>query len=243
MNETIALLQKHRSIRSFKSLPIPEEHILAAVASGQMASSSSNIQSYCLIRITDPRKRQTLVELTGGQPKVAESGAFFVVCGDTRRHRLMCEKHEKKYDAKLEAFLLALVDATLFAQNLVLAFESLGYGICFIGGLRNNLPESGSLLEIPTGVYPFYGLCVGSPDHEPPLRPRLPLEAVYFEDRYPPDDVVLGRLEAYNGAIREFEGDRGEGRSSWIQRMAEKFSRPQRTDIAAYYRSQGADLG
>ncbi len=83
---------------------------------------------------------------------------------------------------------------------------------------------------------------MGVPADEPRFRPRLPLEAVYFEDSYPPDDVVLGRLEAYSLAIREFEGNRGEDRPSWTQRMAEKFSRPQRTDIAAYYRSQGAEL-
>ena len=77
---------------------------------------------------------------------------------------------------------------------------------------------------------------------EPRIRPKLPLEAVDFEGRYSPDDVVLGRLEAYDMAIREFEGDRGEGRSSWTRRMAEKFSRPEQADIAAYYRSQGAEL-
>ena len=72
MPNAIALMQRHRSIRMYQAKRVSEEHIHPAVASGQMASSSSNIQSYCLIRITDPRKRQTLVELTG-----EERAAFF----------------------------------------------------------------------------------------------------------------------------------------------------------------------
>ena len=68
------------------------------------------------------------------------------------------------------------------------------------------------------------------------------MEAVDIEGRFPPVDVVLGRLEAHNMAIRDFEGNRGEDKAIKDPAAAEKFSRPQRTDIAAYYRSQGAEL-
>ena len=107
-----------------------DEHVRAAVEAGQAASTSSAVQSYCLIQVADAGAREKLIELTGGQEKVAACGGFFVVCGDTRRHRLLTERAGKPYDARLEAFLLAVIDATLFEQNLVLAFESLGYGIC-----------------------------------------------------------------------------------------------------------------
>ena len=74
---------------------------------------------------------------------------------------------------RLEAFLVAVVDASLFAQNLCIAFESLGYGICYIGGLRNRLDEVDGLLELPHGVYPLYGLCVGRPAEDPVPRGHL----------------------------------------------------------------------
>ena len=116
------------------------------------------------------------------------------------------------HSARLEAFLLAVIDATLFAQNLVLAFESLGYGICYIGGLRNHIAEVDRLLGLPTGVYPLYGLCVGVAAEQPMARPRLPLEAVYFEGRYPDDETMLQLLwnrfieqEIFQAAVQHLE--------------------------------------
>ena len=173
MNETIELLRRHRSIRHYEDAPVPDEHVRAAVEAGQAASTSSAVQAYGLIRVRDPATRERLVELTGNQEKVAAAPVFFVVCADTRRLRLCAERYDRPHDARLELFLLAVVDASLFAQNLVIAFESLGYGSCYIGGLRNQLAEVDRLLEVPEGVHPLYGLCVGRPAQDPLPRPRL----------------------------------------------------------------------
>ena len=152
MNDTISLMMRHRSIRRYMPEPVPDHHVRQAVEAGQAASTSSAVQAYSLIQVTDPDHRQRLAELTGPQEKVARSGAFFIVCGDARRHRLFAERAGERYAARLEGFLLAVIDATLFAQNLVLAFESLGYGVCYIGGLRNQLPEVDRLLAVPEGI-------------------------------------------------------------------------------------------
>ena len=244
MNDTIRQMLQHRSIRRFKPDPVPDADIRAAVEAGQAASTSSAVQSYAIIRIRDEAHRARLVELTGPQEKVARCGAFFVVCGDARRHRLVVERAGGSYDTRLEAFLLAVIDATLFAQNLVLAFESMGYGICYIGGLRNDLPSVDALLGLPDGVYPLYGLCVGVPDETPGPRPRLPLDAVLFEDRYPDDDVMLAHLDAYDATYRSYLEERGAAapHRGWTEIMADKFARPVRESVGPYYRQAGADL-
>ncbi len=242
MNDLIALISRHRSIRRFAAEPVSREHVRLAVAAGQSASTSSAIQSYCVIRVTDPGRRRKLAELTGPQQKVAESGAFFVICGDTRRHRLIGERAGQPYDTRLEAFLLAVIDATLFAQNMVLAFESLGYGICYIGGLRNNLAEVDRLLEIPTGIYPFYGLCVGLPAEEPTPRPRLPVDGVLFEDRYPDDETILGLVDEYDRTHQSYTRTRAGAPRPWSTLMAEKFTEPKRVDLGRFYRGKGANL-
>ncbi len=213
-----------------------------AVAAGQSASTSSAIQSYCVIRVTDPSRRRKLAELTGPQQKVAESGAFFVICGDTRRHRLISERAGQPYDTRLEAFLLAVIDATLFAQNMVLAFEALGYGICYIGGLRNNLAEVDRLLEIPMGIYPLYGLCVGVPAEEPAPRPRLPVDGVLFEDRYPDDETILGLVDEYDRTHQSYTRTGAGATRPWPTLTAEKFTEPRRADLGRFYRGKGATL-
>ena len=242
MNPVMEQMRSHRSIRKFTDDEVAEDHIEAAVEAGQMASTSGGIQSYCLIRIRDTQRLERLVELTGNQTKVARCGAFFVICGDTRRHRLLARRTGKSHETMLEAFLLSVVDTSLFAQNLVLAFESMGYGICYIGGLRNNLPAVQELLELPEGTYPLYGLCVGRPADDPMLRPRLPLGSVLFEERYPDDAAMLSDLDEFDETMLEYFRQRGAGDRIWSGEMVEKFSEPRRVDAGPFFRSQGANL-
>lgn len=251
MNKVIEQMNKHRSVRSFTEESIPVAHIQAAVAAGQMASTSSAVQAYCVINVTDKAHRERLVELTGGQKKVAQAGAFFVICGDTRRHRLILDKcADLTYTTQFEAFMVALIDTCLFAQNLALAFESLNYGICYIGGLRNDLPAVDQLLNIPEGVYPFFGMCVGVEMPEAQqntanatmVRPRLPFAAVCFDDSYPTDDQVYSLIDKYDNAYKEYIAARGNQPKAWSESIKGIFSGAKRSELADYYISKGANL-
>ncbi len=242
MNDVLASMSAHRSVRRFTATPVPDDHIRRAVEAARMAATSSWIQAYALIQVTRASERERLVELTGGQPQVAEAGAFFAVCADVRRHQLVARQLDKPYVGNLETFLLATVDASLFAQNLVLAFESLGYGTCYIGGLRTRLPEVDRLLEIPDGVWPLFGLCVGEPDPEVPTatRPRLDADALWMKDRYLDDEAVLAGIEAHDTDAAAHYAARGLPGRNWSGGLWRKFKAPQREHLLEYYRGKGA---
>ena len=57
LNKTLSLIRSHRSVRSYKDDPVPADDIQRAVEAGQAASTSSAIQSYCLLHITRPAER------------------------------------------------------------------------------------------------------------------------------------------------------------------------------------------
>jgi len=241
-NPTIEQMLAHRSIRAYADDPIPRDDIETAVRAGQMAATSSAVQAYCVIRVAEPSARRRIAELTGPQEKVRLAPEFFVICGDSRRHRLVGEREGRAYDTRLEAFLVAVIDASLFAQNMALAFESMGYGCCYIGGLRNDLPEVDRVLELPEGVYPLYGLCVGRPAQDPGARPRLSVEGVLFEDRYPSDEQILRVIDEYDSAYEAYLRERGAEPAPWSARMATLHAEPRRTVLAEYYRGKGAVL-
>ena len=241
-NPTLDLLKAHRSIRAFKPEPVPEADIHTAVAAGQMASTSSAVQAYCAIRITDQAKREQIADLCGPQPKVAQCGCFMVICADTRKHRLCAHRDGHPYQAKLEAFLVGAIDASLFAEKMVIAFESMGYGICYIGGLRNHLDQIVELLDIPEGVYPLYGLCIGVPDESPSMRPRLAVESVLYNDRYPADEEVADQLAEYDTRYEQYLKDRGANPTTWSTIMGAKYTEARRVNLASVYQSLGADL-
>lgn len=242
MNPVFETIRAHSSVRAYTDAPIEDGVVREAVAAAQMAATSSHIQAYALLRITDSKTRLALVQLTGGQRQVADAGAFFVVCGDLRRHRLLAERAGRPNAQNLETFVLSVVDASLFAQNLVLAFESLGLGICYIGGLRNQLPELDRHLDIPEGVLPLYGLCVGHVAEKPDVKPRLPLGAVLFSDRYPSDEEMLAEIDAYDAVMARYYERRGLPGRSWSGGILRKFATRVREHLAGYYRAKGAVL-
>jgi len=242
MNPTLETMRAHRSIRRFRGEPVPDGDVTEAVASAQMAATSSNVQAYSLIRVRDPHERAEIAELAGGQEHVERAGAFFVVCADQRRHRLLAAANGRAYAPNLETFLVAVVDASLFAQNLALAFESQGYGICYVGGIRNDLPRLDRVLELPGDVLPLYGMSVGVPAEDPGTRPRLSPEAVCFDGRYP-DDERLARLVAeYDERMSRYYAERGKPGYDWSGGVVRKFERRWREELAGFYSEKGALL-
>lgn len=248
MNPSIETMLAHRSVRAFTPDPVPADHLAAAIRAGQAASTSSAVQAYCAINITDPAARREIAELAGNQPYVESAPAFLLFCADSRRHRLAGDDADKPYDTRLEAFLVAAIDTALFAQNVATALESLGYGICYIGGLRNDLPRLDALLGIPHAVYPLFGMCIGTPDPARPTtqRPRLPLEAVLMQDRYSGDDTTRAHVRDYDAAYQQYLRDRNakpeQVAAAWSPRMADLHSAPRRAYLAGYYTTKGARL-
>jgi FMN reductase (NADPH) len=242
MNETQRLMSKHCTIRAFRADPVPRETIEKCVRAARQAASSSNVQAYCLLQVTDRSQRAKLRELTGDQAQVEDAGAFFAVCADEHRHALIAADSGQENARNFESFLVAVIDATLFVQNLVLAFESEGYGTCYIGGLRNELSEVDRMLELPEGVYPLFGLCVGVPDETPSKRPRLDPQALWFEGRYPTDEETRDWIAEHDDRAARYYADRGAPGRTWTGGLLRKITRRLRESVLPYYRSKGAGL-
>ncbi|GAB4513383.1 MAG: NADPH-dependent oxidoreductase [Anaerolineae bacterium] len=181
----LSVIHAHRSIRRYRPDPVPREMIERIVAAGQRASTSSNLQTYSVVAVTDPSKRERLSELCGNQRHIREAPVFLAFCADLARLERVCELRGYTIQADhLESFLVAAIDAALVIQTAVLAAEAMGLGACMIGGIRNNPREVIKLLDLPRLVFPVVGLTLGWPAEEPVLKPRLPLRAVLHWERY-----------------------------------------------------------
>ncbi|MDQ0299361.1 FMN reductase (NADPH) [Salibacterium salarium] len=208
MNTTIETILNHRSVRSFTNQAIPEEQLHHIIKSAQAASTSSFLQAYSIIGVTDPNKKKKIAELAGNQSYVAENGYFFVFCADFARLQEAADIQTKDISTAIEStegFMIAIIDAALAAQNAAIAAESLDLGICYIGGIRNNLKEVSSLLETPANVLPLFGMAVGYPDSYQEQKPRLPEDVVFHENRYQNDKrQTQSSLLRYDDGILEY---------------------------------------
>ncbi|GAX88530.1 oxygen-insensitive NADPH nitroreductase [Effusibacillus lacus] len=241
MNQTVKLLQQHRSIRKYKTEPLSEDQILAIIQSAQMASSSSNVQAYSVIGVTDPGMKKELAVLTGNQAYVEQCPLFLIWCADMFRLREACTLQDTEMvHGTMENFIVATVDVALAAQNAAVAAESMGLGIVYIGGIRNNPREVSKLLMLPELVYPVFGMCVGVPDHDPGIRPRLASEAVYHRNTYDSSKTRL-EIEKYDQVMREYYLERTKGKRDtvWSKEMADKYRQPVRAHMRAFLEEQG----
>lgn len=244
MNETIAMLNRRRSIRKYKPDPIPEETFRAIMQAAQRAPTSSNMQAYSAIAVTDPDKKAKLAELAGNQAYVAECPVFLVWCADLHRLKAACEPvGGVALQANTELFLIASVDAALAAQTATVAAESLGLGTVYIGGIRNHPQQVSELLGLPDLVYPVVGLCLGWPAEEPTQRPRLPLQAVLHRERYS-DASYPDSIAEYNDRLRHYMLTRTGGRrdTTWSKEMMNRLRAKPRPHLKPFLEGRGFRL-
>lgn len=248
MNEVIKTILNHRSLRQFEDKPLTDEQIKTIVSCAQAASTSSFIQAYSIIGVKDKAKKKKLAEVVGNQPYVEHNGHFFVFCADLYRHALIGEQEQKDVLPSIEStekFMVGLIDAALAAQNAAIAAESMGLGICYIGGIRNNLEEVKKLLNIPERVIPLFGLAVGYPTKITGQKPRLPFEHIYHEDGYQPDQAVyLQQLKEYDQLISDYYQERTGGNRDdrWTEQMANMLEKQSRMYMKEFVQKNKLNL-
>ena len=193
--DTLDLIHRHRSIRRYRPDPVPDDLLTELLEAGTRASSSGNMQSYSIIVTRDRALREQLYEPHMEQSMVLDAPVLLTFCADFRRmrHWLRLRDAPDNFD-NFMSFMIAAIDATLVSQNVALAAEARGLGICYMGSTLANCDQIGRLLELPPGVFPVVGFSLGWPDEDPAPRDRLPLDGLVHDETY--HDYSDARIEA-----------------------------------------------
>jgi len=179
------ILAPHRSIRAFRPEPLAEGMSERLVMEVQRAPSDATGQMYSFVRVVDRGLREHVSALSGHQRHIVEAAEFLVVCADLHRlARVLGHRGRKPGRYPAAGLHFAVVDAALAGQRLIDAAEAVGLGTVCIGGILDGIEELVTLLALPAGVLPIFGLCVGWPDEEPTERPRLAVTSVLHTDGY-----------------------------------------------------------
>lgn len=217
-NDTIARLLDHRTVRAYRSDPLPDGLIETLAAAGQSAASSSNLQLWSVVAVTDRDKRQRLAELAGGQKHIAQAPLILLWVADLARAGLVADDAGAPAEGFefFESFTVAALDAALAAQNAVIAAESLGLGTVYIGALRNRPAEVAALAGLPPRAAVAFGLVVGWPDKATPaaIKPRLPQAAVLHRETYRLE-AQREPIAAYDETARRFQVAQGQDPVGW----------------------------
>lgn len=208
MNEVMNTLLAHRSIRVYQDKDVSEEILDQIIKAVQAAPNWVNLQHVTVIAVKNPERKQRFSELCGNQKYVATAPVFLVFCADFYRTWLSCQSHGKEFDEVLRQMDHLIVGANevgIALGTAVAAAESFGLGTVPIGDVRLHALEMIQELDLPKYVIPLLGLCIGYPAEDPGLKPRLPKEAIYFEDRYQKNlgDLIAQYDELYAQYLKE----------------------------------------
>jgi len=170
-NPIIESMLNRKSIRKYTDEMPTDEVIHTVVYAGQQAPFASQLCSVLL-----SRKR--------GVPFRAP--LLFTICVDLHRMELiMARRGWKMVTNDLSILFFGIQDASLMAENMVNAAESLGMGSCFLGAAPYMADKIARKYKLPPRVFPLVQLVMGYPAEDPPTRPRYPISFTLFEDQYP----------------------------------------------------------
>jgi nitroreductase len=183
--DVFEVIHSHRSIRKYKPDPIPDDLLREIMEAGIRASSSGNMQTYSIIVTTERALREQLYEPHMKQAMVLDAPVLLTFCADFHRMRrwLLLSDATDGFD-NFMSFMVAAIDAILVSQNVALAAEAKGLGICYLGSTLANCNAVGRILKLPSNVVPVVGYSLGYPDEDPDPRDRLPLEGLVHKEVY-----------------------------------------------------------
>jgi nitroreductase len=171
-NAVIETMLNRKSIRQYTDEQPSDEVLSTIVRAGQQAPFAYQL---CSLLLSRKRKKNPF-----GAP------LLFTICVDSHRFELiMARRNWQMAQNDLSLLLIGIQDASLMAENMVIAAESLGLGSCFLGNAPYRAKAIAKRYKLPKRVFPLVQLAMGYPAENPPPRPRYPLDFTLFEDEYP----------------------------------------------------------
>ncbi len=172
---------------------MPAKVLDEVLLAGSRASTTGNMQVYSIIVTKNEKIRRQLWEAHFKQDMVLQAPVHLTFCADFNRFTRWCEQRKASpgYDNFL-SFFTGAIDALLASQNVALAAESNGLGICYLGTATYMADRIVEILDLPELVVPVACMVVGYPDEQPGLTDRLPLDGVVHEEKYRdylPEDI------------------------------------------------------
>lgn len=170
-------IRRRRSVRDYRSDPIPPDVLERVTESLRLAPSACNHQPWRFVLVADEALRTDLGRACHEQNWI--SGAPVIVCA--------CAIPDAAYPRMGETWSSAEVDVAIAVDHLTLAAAAEGLGTCWIGSFHE--PSVKRILGIPGGAKVVALTPLGYPRSADLIRPvreadRKPRSEVFSIDRW-----------------------------------------------------------
>ncbi|MGL5563568.1 MAG: nitroreductase family protein [Tannerellaceae bacterium] len=180
-----SIFQTRRSIRKYSEKEISDELLREIIADASRCSTTGNMQLYSVVVTRSVEGKNALSPLHFNQPMIKGAPVVLTVCADYNRFASWCEQRNADPGCfNFHSFLVAAMDALIFAQTLCMAAESKELGICYIGTTTYTVDKIIELLKLPRLVVPLATITLGYPEAVPQQPDRLCIDAIMHNEIY-----------------------------------------------------------
>ena len=166
------IIRARRSVRKFRSDPVPEDVVRRALEAARLAPSAKNFQPWKFIVVRDPETKRRLAKASAGQSFMAAAPLIIVACGFPENSFARMGRYMNSWP----------VDVTIALEHLILQAHEDGLGTCWIGAFEEE--EVKAVLGIPAEVKVLALTPLGYPAETPASRGRKNLEEIVSYDRW-----------------------------------------------------------
>ncbi|MEI7639765.1 MAG: nitroreductase family protein [Syntrophus sp. (in: bacteria)] len=170
MKDIFSVIHERKSVRNFTSALVSKTDLDKIIRAGMAAPTAVNMQPWSFIVVTE---RNLLDELSAGLPyakMLTKAGAAIVGCTEPDK------AHEKMTD-------MAIIDASLAGENILLAIEALGLGGVWTAAYPyvDRMKHVKSVLNIPDEVIPLNVIAIGVPAGQDKPKDKFKKEKIHWE--------------------------------------------------------------
>ncbi len=166
--EFMDVISTRRSIRKYKSDPVPKGDIEYIMEAARLSPSWANSQCFEFVVVTDPEVKEELAK--AGNNWIEHAPVIIAACADPSKPGT---KGDQEY---------YMLDTGIAMEHLILAAADKGLGTCWIGAFKEDVAKK--VLEVPEKIRVVALTPLGYPDESPAPKPRRPLEAVMSYNKY-----------------------------------------------------------
>jgi nitroreductase len=196
------VIQSRRSIRKFKSDPVPDGYIKELLEAARLAPSGINLQPWRFVVVKSEAVRANLAQATPST-MIAKAPVVIVCCVDTKTFEtagIRTQELQKagafldtpfqEYDAgdffknkDINEFWLKAnlaFNAAIAIEHINLKATDLGLGSCWIGSFDQEEVREAIALDVRYDIIAL--MAIGYPEVVPDPRPRLTLDEILLKE-------------------------------------------------------------
>ena len=178
-------LNRH-TCRTFSEKKVPDSLLSSIVDAAVHAPTTGNMQLYSVIATREPEMRRKLSSLHFNQPAAINAPLILTICADLNKFCHWCDISDADHGFdNYQGMTYALLDAVIFAQQIVTIAEMDGLGTCYLGTATFNAPEIANLLKLPKRVIPICALAIGYPSGDSDITERIGSRGILHFETYP----------------------------------------------------------